>query len=323
MKDQLKNSVSKKYVFALTLACVIIFGVLTALAWTTPKQIVVKEVVRTEKREGLFMHEAHLINNTIYGENLVGDYYPSSLVKEINLTYHYDSANHKGNYEITGFVEYKTKVKNKEVVLWKDQFLKRVGKFNDGKFEEIYTLDLSNLNEKISVTSKELGVRRLETAIIFNAFVNDGKTFNHTIRMIESPSGLIYFENVKKVDRKLVYSDKIVKNSINFMGNKIDVGFARLAFSIPLSVLIPLSAYSTALQIKNRKPKLKGIEKYVVNCNKLRVNADMIVILESKDDLKKVLEMIDKPIIKKRNGEFDQYVILDEKTAYIYYNKQQ
>jgi len=318
MKGRLKTLMSKRYVFALTLAGVIVFGALTALAWTTPTQVVVKEIVRTENREGLLMHEAHLINNTIYGDHLVSEYYPSSLVKEINLTYHYDSTNPEGKYKIVGVVEYKTKVKNDEIVLWRDEFLKRIGRFNDGTFEESYTLNVSNLNKKISAISSELGVKRLETAIVFNIFVENGKLFNHTVKMFEDPTGLIYFEDVKNVDKEPIYSDKIVKNSMNIMGYQMDVGFARLVFSVPLLILLPISAYSTALQIKHRKPKLKGVDRYVVNCDKLRMNADKIVILESKDDLKKVLEMIDKPIIKRRNCEFDEYIILDESTAYMY-----
>ncbi len=321
MKDRLKILMSKKYVFALTLAGVIVFGALTALAWTTPKQVVVKEIVRTEKREGLLTHEAHLINNTIYGEYLVSDYYPSSLVKKINLTYHYDSTELEGKYKIVGIVEYKTKVKSGEVVLWRDEFLKRVGRFSNGKFEESYTLNVSNLNEKISSISKELGVKRLETSVTFNIFVENGKRFNHTVKMVEDPTGLIYFENVRNVDKVPIYRDKIVKNSLKIFGYQIDTNTARLVFSVPLLILLPFTVYSTALQVRNRKPKLKGVDRYVVNCDKLRMNADKIVILESKDDLKKVLEMTDKPIIKRRNCEFDEYIILDESTAYIYRNK--
>ncbi|ADB57852.1 hypothetical protein [Archaeoglobus profundus] len=311
--DLIKNVLVKNNVFILLLTFVAVFGILTVLAWSTPTEAKFREIVKVYESRGSLKHEAHLVNNTLYGERLSSRYYPENLVGDIHLIYTFSSDYQDGEYEFSGDIVYKTKVGNDEYVMWTDRLFDENGKLNGGSFEVKKVLNISELNARISSVSRELSIRRLDTDITFTCFVKLGnKTFKHEITMIRDPTGLIYFKNVDKDEKSPIYADRTVKSSLNILGLKIDTGLARMAFSLPLIVLIPPFAYSSYLRIVNRPKKVKGLDKFVVDGEIANINGS--IILKSEDDLKKVFEFVDKPIIKHGN----EYIIVDNGIAYRY-----
>ncbi len=314
-RNLIKVVLAKNKVFILLLTLVAIFGILTAFAWSTPTETKLKEIVKVYESRGYLKHEAYLVNNTLYGERLSSQYYPKNLVKDIHLIYTFSSDYQHGEYEFSGVISYKAKVGNEEYIMWTDRLFDESGRVNKCNFKVEKTLNLSEIDARISSVSKELGVRGMDTDITFTCLVKLGnKTFKHEITMIRDPTGLVYFKNVDKSEKYPIYAYKTLKKSLNIFGLRIDTEFARMVFSLPLIALIPPFAYSTYLKAVNRPKRVKGLEKFVVDGEIANINGSIILKIKSEDDLKKVFEFVDKPII--RHG--DEYVIVDDGIVYRY-----
>lgn len=310
---KLEKTLKDKRIFATLLVLLSIFGILAVLAWSTPSEIKFREIAEVYKSEGHLKHEAYLTNNTLYGSTISSIYYPKRLVKEIHLDYKFSSEHLNGEYEFNGKIIYKIKIKNNEHIMWIDDLFNESGMLNEGKFEAEKTLNISQMEGRISNVSRELGMRTLSTNVVITAKVTSkNESFTHEIALVRDPSGLLYFDNTDKVDKHPVYSERIVRNNLNILGMKIDAGVAKMAFTTPLIFVTPLFAYSSYLRVISRpKRQANTLDRFVIDGEVKSVNE---VVLRSEKDLKKVFEFVDKPII--RQG--DEYVIIDGGITYRY-----
>ncbi len=288
------------------LVCVLILGSATAVSWITPDKRVVKEVANYKIKEGNLEHYAYLKPNEYYGRNCSLEYYPTSLVEDIVLNYKFKSEQSiRGNYTFRGIVVYSINTgRDKDHVILEKEIFEKNGSFV-GCFSANYTLNVSKLNMEISKVLGDLKVRSLKPKVYFEITTCNG-TFKHRIDFIKD-SGLIHFENTRKVTKIPEYSNRVFSNKV--MG--IDVWISRILFTIPLTVLLPIFAYSSYLRVERRA---KGLDKYAVDCESVRFDGKGVLFLRSEDDLKKVFEVVDKPIVKR--GE--NYMIIDENAVYIY-----
>ncbi len=298
----MKEIAGDKRVFGTLLACVIVFGTLTVIAWNMPTEKTTGKILGYNIERGKLSHRALMENNSLYGENATLVIYPSKLVKAFELQYDYrTNDNESGKYIFAGYVEYETTVGNKKYVLWKERLFEKSGNLSNGSFSERFVLDVRNLNERKSKLISELGVRRISAKTFFVAKV--GK-FEHRIDLVSSPIGVIFFNNVEKVVRKPIYIKSVEPN--RFAG--VNVAIARVLFAIPLAVVLPMSVYSAKLN----KPKRK---KQFIECRRI---ASDLVVLNDKNDLKKISEHLDRPIIKRAENGVEEYIVLDDKIKFVY-----
>ncbi len=298
----MKEIVGDKRVFGFLLACVVVFGALTAVAWNMPTEKTTSKILGYNIERGKLSHWALMENNSLYGENATMKMYPSKLVKAFVLEYDYrTNGNESLGYTFAGYVKYETTVGNKKYTLWEERLFERSGNLSNGSFSERFVLDVGNLNERRSKIISELGVRRIDAKTFFVAKVGG---FEHRIDLVNSPVGVIFFNNVEKVVRKPIYSESVEPNRLA----GVDVAVARILFAIPLAITLPMSVYSAKLN----KPKRK---KQFIECRRI---ASDLVILNDKNDLKKISEHLDRPIIKRAEDGVEEYVVLDDKTKFVY-----
>ncbi len=322
MRDIFKS----KAVFAALLIAAVLFGAMSALAWTKPTSVTVNEKVGSYEMEGKLNHLAHLKNNTFFGEVVSRNEYPSELVKSIDVEYEYNfTPNASGSYEFVGKVVYSTKLNKEDVVLYTDYVFKRVGELKNGKFSERYTLNTTQLNSRISNVSEQLGVKRLDAQLMFVAVVSANSVvegekvsekFVHEVPFVRDVNGLYYFTDMEKDVRKSILKEKEVES---YIAGITKTSIARLAFPAAFAILLPPLALSAKSNIKLKRRKLKGIDQYVVEGKPL--NIERPVLLRSEEDLKRTFELIDKPIVKFESNAHEVYAIIDDNVAYIYKKK--
>jgi len=332
VKGKVVRSLASKYTLICLLAVVALLSFYSVLAWTTPEQISFNEKIGSYGSKGILTHYALLKNNTLYGDTLEREEYPANLIKELNIQYNYSfepNTSVDGKYVFVGKVVYYTTVDKKEAILWTDTLFDREGELVNGKFAESYNINITKLNSRIGNVSDQLGVRRLNHRILFETTVFiagnvDGKavneTFEHEMEFVQDPIGLFYFKNTEKTDTKSVIQVVEKDRFLSFAGFSTKVSTARMVFPLLLTAFIPpfaFSLYSNYSRLKSRR--IKGIDKYVVDGRP--INLDKVVMLTSEEDLKRTLELVDKPIIRFRCNSYEIYTIIDDGMAYTYKRK--
>ncbi len=310
MIEKFKGFLARRKTFAVLAIAVLILGALSAISWSTPLKRSYKEIVEFKESRGVLKHKAYLKDNEIYGPVLSGEYYPEKLLKVLHIDYEFKSDYKEGDYKFYGEILYKTKVGNDEYVLWSDKFFEKDGKIENGYFKVERDINISALNERISKVSSVLGVRRLETEINLKCQVDTGK-FEHTVKMVRDPTGLIYFSNTEKAERYPKYAVRSSDTYVSAMGFNLKTGLARVLFTLLLTLVLPPFVYST-YSLLSRKPKKRLLDKIAVSGRFDGIKTS--IILDSEEDLKKVYEIVDKPIVKCEDG----YAVIDGDVAYVY-----
>jgi len=308
IKNYIKKIISKNCVFSVLLVCTIVLS-LAAISWTVPSEKVVKSVKGYEIEKGFLKHKAYFKDNRFYGSNRSMKYYPSSLVKTLVLNYTFSSMPAKtGNYTFKGVVTYFVTLGKNRYTLWEDRIFEKKGSFNKS-FTASYALNVSELNRKISRTLSELKVSSLKHAISFEVTVNNG-SFKHDFSLIRD-SGLIHFTSTERKLKKPSFFSRTVENRVDVLGYGVEASKLRMS-SILLAFVLPLFAYSSYLRI--RRPSTKEIDRYAVECEEVELNGKKAVVLSSEKDLKRIFELLDKPVMKKDNS----YFVVDGDVAYVY-----
>jgi len=168
---------------------------------------------------------------------------------------------------------------------------------------------VSELNKDVLETLGELKVRSLKHSISFEVTVNNG-SFKHDFSLIKD-SGLIHFTNTKYTVRRANSFSRTVDNSVNVFGYDVKVIKLRMSSAL-LAFVLPVFAYSAYLRVK--RPGTREIDRYAVECEEAELDGKKIVVLSSEKDLKKIFELLDKPVLKKG----DSYVVVDGDVAYVY-----
>ncbi|MET1124622.1 MAG: hypothetical protein ABWW66_05090 [Archaeoglobaceae archaeon] len=299
----------KKLLFAATLALSLIFAALSFAAFSAPSVERVSEVVGEVGGTGTLKHEAVLLNNTLYGERMSAKFYPRNLVDRILATYTFSYKNGgNGSYDMVLKIVYTTTVGRERVILWVDELDRRSGEFSGG-FKESFTLKPEEINTRVENVSRQLGVLHLDHSVLLSAKVDGEQSFEHEIAVVSS-GGLVYFQNEEESNVRPVVSTREQKSK--FAG--LDIDTARMLFTLPLAVTVPLAAYSGKGFVK--RGKRLGIERFAVN-GRVPISGN-VVYVENESDIKKLFELLDKPIIRTSNGSEVVYVIIDGETIYVY-----
>lgn len=308
IRNHIKKIMSKDCVFSILLVCSIVLS-LAAVSWTMPVEKVVKSVKGYKVEKGLLKHKAYFKDNRFYGSNRSMKYYPASLVKTLVLNYTFSSVPAKtGNYTFKGVVTYFVTLGKNRYTLWEDRIFEKKGKFNKS-FTASYALNVSELNRKISKTLGELKVSSLKHAISFEVTVNNG-SFKHDFSLIRD-SGLLHFTNTEHKLRKPEFFSRTVENRVDVFGYRVKVSELRMTSTL-LAFVLPLFAYSSYLRVRRRSTR--EIDRYAVECEEVELNGKKAVVLSSEKDLKKIFELLDKPVMKKG----DSYFVVDGDVAYVY-----
>ncbi|AIF70242.1 hypothetical protein PAP_09320 [Palaeococcus pacificus DY20341] len=330
IEEYLKKYLTKKAVLGVLVVLVLVFSFYSVKLMGAQSYSVINKRVATYTQEGVLLHTALLKNNTLYGDTLSREEYPIPLVENFLFTYRYrfnpgDVV--RGNYSLTGKVTYSVNKGNQEVVLWEEELFSERGKLDNGKFLVNFGLNLEQLNNRTNEISEELGLKRLNRKITFEAKVDligviAGKevkeSFTHTMNfMQDSTAGLYYFTNEKQTTQEVLTNTITRETSVRILGITTRVSTAKKVIpALLLLFLTPLlgGVYTIRSQMPPRE--FKGLEAFMIEGVPQHVSKK--VFLASKEDLKKTFDLVDKPIMHYKDGDEDVYVIVDEGIAYEY-----
>lgn len=260
-------------------------------AYLMPAESVRKVVEEVVIQKGELRHYAIMSSKSIYGTSASLEYYPEGITESIIGEYHYSINPEKsGNYSFSITTTYYVQDGRTKVVLWKDVLYEEEGDFN-GSLTLPMNLNFSEINERFKAVKEGTAMPRIEktTEIVFNA-ATQRENFSHSITL-ENRNGLYSFTDANKSTRNVYSSSNVTENQFGFTS----VEKARILYTAMAALLmIPLIA--TNIKSIRRTKKTP----YVVS-GRLEGNR---VILDSEEDLKKVFQMLDSPVIKtERDGE--------------------
>lgn len=327
MKRKISKFFRRKEVLGAFLLLFIVFGLYSLKLMSARPYVVSTRNLGTFTAEGTLTHEATFRNNTLYGNSAVMENYPMPLVRELKMTYTYEShpGLSEGNYTLVVTATYYVSKGTQEVVLWRENLFEDEGALKDGAFSSEYTLNVADLDNRSGEIAKELGIRRLRRKITITATVNGrgtvgsreiSESFTQTSQLIKDPSAeLYYFVDTTKKESKPFTETSTARANTSVFGISSDVETARTTTTaLALLMLVPLVGY--AYVGRGPKDDMKKLRPYIVRGAPGKVEKK--VYLRTEEDLERAFDLLDKPIMNYIDGEEEVYVIIDDGVAYEY-----
>ena len=315
--------VDKKRAFgALLMASIglaLLFTAYTVRAYTLSPETLVSEYHTVYTEKGLFVHRGYFSNESVYRNGTGLDYYPEKITSIIMGNYTYTRSAGSGNYIVVLHEDYyvtsgrvKISITNRTRVLGSGSFEK--------SFSVPVTLNLTALGENLEEIKEGTGLYRAQVETYITVDVTaDGYSFTQRIDLVKDAAGTLHFSGTEKDYKKVVRTVDATPNSLAFLGSDVGVSTARTVFpAMALLFAIPPAgfAYSKRGKDPKKKDELKGLRKYIVEGTPSP--ASRRVELSSAEDVERVFDLVDRPIVHYRDGETDVYAITDGETVYEY-----
>ncbi|WP_297534599.1 hypothetical protein [Thermococcus sp.] len=305
--------------FALLIALAVLFAVYSGTAYAKSETSVTASYRTAYTEGGVFTHSGYFSNDTVYQNGSSLKYYPAKITTLIRGVYRYSTEpSAKGQYKVFLHVNYFVTAGKTKIYLKNETFEVASGTF-DGSFEVPLELNMTRLEKNLRKVRTGTGLFRAENEVYFTVVVRvPGRDeFEQVITLNRNAAGMLYLTGLDKTYKKTVRTVETSTNSISFMGSDVSVPTARTVFPL-MSVLFAVPVIGFAYSKRERKPKdgLKDLRRYIIEGSPAQGKTQ--VVLNSPEDLRRVFELVDRPIIHYRKDETDCYAILDGDTVYEY-----
>jgi len=304
---------------ALSVSLAFIFALYSGVAYSREPVTTKATYSRVYTQEGHFKNYGLFSNETVYRNGTSLAYYPSKITDAIIGEYRFSSEGSRGSYKATLHVNYYVTAGKKKVYLVNDTQLLAKGTFS-GSFKIPVVLNFTELNGQLKKVREGTGLYRAEREVYVTVKVlaNGREPFAQEIHLKHDASDIMYFTGTEKEYQKVVRSVSTTMNSLSFLGSNVGVSTAKTVFPamVLLFALPPVGFIYSRRERKETKTKeLKGLKKYTVEGTPPQGRR---IELSSPEDLERVFELVDRPIIHYRNDEVDVYAIADGDTVYEY-----
>ncbi len=295
------NDKFRKFITVTLLIISILSAGIAVYAHSIPSETKFTQVTESYEMTGSLKTSALFTNESIYGSSGSMEYYPESIVKEIvgNYSFTADSG-FSGNYEMNIGITYYVKDGKKSIVLWNETYFSEKGEVNGDTSIE-FSIITSELKRRLEAVKDGTGISRVQQSVRLDFRAqSDEVSFEHSMNLVKR-SGLYSFSNTEKTLKDRKVSETVRENYIS----GIEVNNARILYAgLSLSALIPALAINrNSISSRGKRNMEKGV--MVVNGRKV---GDRI-LLDSFNDLKKVYQLSDSPIIKSKDVRGDVYTI--------------
>jgi hypothetical protein len=303
----------------ISLSLAVLFGVYSAIAYATPASARDVSYTTAYSEEGSLRHYGLFSNETVYQNGTSLKYYPSGITDEIVGEYRYStSPGASGSYRIEMHSDYYVSVNRKPVYL-----LNRTKELASGTFESSFSapveFNMTSLGKELNKIRDGTGLHRAENEVYLMVTVSvDGREpFTQKIQLKKDTSGMLSFDGAEKDYQKIERKVSITENSVGFLGTGVNDSTARKVF--PAMVLIfaaPPLGFAYSKREKKPKNELAPLRKYIVEGKSPEGRRK--VELKTPEDLRKVFELVEGPIVHENRGGWDVYSIADGSTVYEY-----
>ncbi|MBP1911732.1 DUF5305 family protein [Thermococcus stetteri] len=303
----------------ISLSLAVLFGIYSAVAYATP--ISTRDVSYTTaySEEGSLKHYGLFSNETVYQNGTSLEYYPSGITGAIIGEYGYStSPEASGSYKIEIHSNYYVSVNRKSVYLLNRTAEIASGTF-DGSFSVPVEFNMTSLGEELRTIREGTDLHRAENEVYLTVTVGiDGREpFTQKIQLKKDTSGMLSLDGASKEYQKVERNVSITENSVGFLGTNVRDSTARKVFpAMALLFAIPPLGFGYSKREKRPKDELASLRKYVVEGKS--PEGTRKVELKTPEDLKRVFELVDRPIVHDGSGKWDIYSIADGDTVYEY-----
>ncbi len=267
---------------------------------------------------GVFEHHGVFSNESVYQNGTAASYYPSGITDGIYGTYRYHvSRNVDGNYSIELVTLYYVQSGKKKVYMKNGSLWRMEGSVSSGRFSVPIGIDLRAISSNLSAIRRGLGLPRLssDVYILINVKPFGMKAFEHRIYLMRDSSGLIHLKGTSKRYDEVSYHRETLTNMVSFLTVPVSVARARKMFPL----LLLLSAVPLIAMYLPRKKEgsncMDDLRKYMVE---VKDDTFMRVKVKSRDDLEKLLDMLEGPVLHTKDEKGDIYRIISGNTVYEY-----
>ena len=321
--------------FSITL----LFSVMASLyASQLPLEVNVENKIASYSHKALYNCLIELSPNTIYNKTLIA---PDQkvflkLTRRINVSLVYYLSSTRPLENLRGFYSLTLKVESPDI--WSKSFvIKPPTNFNGSCFTYTTSIDMSWFNSLVSNITREIGlysskyVLTLEAVIHVEATIagrNISEDFNPSMRAeVSYADSIITFDGLQHESTSSITEPESRVAYIRLMGLQISVSDSRLAsYSLAAFSAVGL-AFSAVSYNSRRKPKLREViaKKYgdVVVDVEGEFEFERVLIVKSFDDILKLAQGLEKPILHYQQGEEDYYVVANGPEVYLYKLKEE
>ncbi len=291
----------RKMVTAMLITISALSAGVAVYATSIPDRNIYQETTDVFFMSGKLESVANFSEGSIYGRSGTLEFYPEEITEKIYGTYTFktDPAS-SGDYRMTLKATYYIQDGKNRVILWDETLMEESGSYYGYKTVN-FSIDIPELKERLERVKEGTGVSRLVQSVTIGfTATSDTRMFDHTVQL-NKKNGLYSFLNTEKTQTEST-TQKIVDE--NYIGG-VGVDDARVLYaSLSISALIPAVAINrdafSALREKNSK---RGT--IIVSGKKVGDR----VILDSFEDMKKVFQLSDSPVIKSRDMGKNVYTI--------------
>ncbi|WP_456443589.1 DUF5305 family protein [Thermococcus sp.] len=269
---------------------------------------------------GSLSHMGFFSNETVYRNGTPLGYYPEKITREIRGAYDYStSPPERGTYSAVLRADYYVTANKKRISLKNTTIKRWEGDFS-GSFSIPVNFNMTKLTGALADLREGTGLYRAasDVYLIVNVSVPGRKTFTQRINLIRNTAGMLALEGSLKSYKKVDRTVNTTVNTFSFLGKNVPVSTGRTVFpAMAFAFALPPLGFTYTRREKKPKDELKGLRKFVVAGTPSGVPDDPIE-LDSVEDLERVFDLVDKPIVHRvENGE-DVYSITDGEVVYEY-----
>lgn len=304
------NGKFRKFVTMAFLMVSILSAGIAVYAYSIPAETTFTQVTDSYEMKGSLRTYAFFTNESIYGSSGSMEYYPESILEEIVGNYSFTTdSEFSGSYEMKISIVYYVQDGKKSIVLWNETYFSERGDMN-GNESIVFSIIPSELKKRLETVKDGTGISRVQQNIRVDFRAqSDERSFEHSMNLVKR-SGLYSFSDTERTLKDNRVSETVQENYLS----GIEVDNARILYAgLSISALIPAIALN--------RDSLSSIRKRKVERGVMVVSGKKIgdkTLLDSFDDLKKIYQLSDSPIIKSKDVRGDVYTIEVNGVTYEY-----
>ncbi|WP_206205905.1 DUF5305 family protein [Thermococcus sp. Bubb.Bath] len=310
-----------KVTLAVFIGIAVLFGAYSMAAYRT-SPIITKVTYKTSYTErGELTHMGFFSNESVYQNGTSLSYYPRKITRMITGNYRYvESPKAEGKYKAFLRTDYYVTSNKKRVYITNKTRESWSGEFS-GSFSIPVTFDVGELESDLKDVQQGTGLYRAsgDTYLMVEVEVPGREPFTQKVSLTTDTSGMLKLTNPTKDYKKVERHANTTVHKMNFAGREIAVSEGRTLFpAMALLFLVPPLGFAYTRREKKPEDEMKGLRKFIVDGVPSGIGTIDPVALESVEDLEKVFDLVDKPIVHYVDGDQDVYAVVDGGVIYEY-----
>ncbi len=302
------DPLSRKVLTALLVTAAVLSAGMAVYAYSIDPVTVEETSEKVIEFRGSLKHHADFSNESIYGDSASLSVYPRKITDKIYGNYKLTtSPESEGEYLLSVDASYYIQNGREKTLVWKENILSESGQFSGTRLLN-FTLTPASLQEDLKRVKEGTGFSRVIQSVVITVKADvKGESFVHTIPFV-SGSDTFAFKDTEKSDTVTRNVRTVEENSVT----GLDVGNARLLYAtLAISALIP-AAVINRHQISDLRSGRSESKSYIIEGKQEGEK----VVLNSFEDLKKVFQLSESPVIKTEGEDGTAYTITHEGILY-------